>query len=69
MSLFGSLFSGVSSLNAQSTAMGIISDNISNVNTVGFKSTASRFATLVTTAATDTTFTPGGVQSRPFALV
>lgn len=69
MSLFGSLFSGVSALNAQSQAMGIISDNIANVNTVGYKGTASRFSTLVTTAATETKFTPGGVQARPFALV
>lgn len=69
MSLFGSLFSGVSALNAQSQAMGIISDNISNVNTVGYKGTSSRFSTLVTSAATDTLFTPGGVQARPFALV
>jgi flagellar hook protein FlgE len=69
MSLFGSLFSGVSALNAQSQAMGIISDNISNVNTVGYKGTSSRFSTLVTSAATETNFTPGGVQARPFALV
>ena len=33
MSLFGSLFSGVSGLNAQSRAMGMISDNIANVST------------------------------------
>jgi len=69
MSLFGSLFSGVSALNAQSTAMGIISDNISNLNTVGYKATTTQFSTLVTTAATDTSFTPGGVRSKPVALV
>ncbi len=69
MSLFGALFSGVSALKAQSQAMGIIADNISNVNTDGYKGTKSRFSTLVTTAATDTQFTPGGVQARPFALV
>ncbi len=69
MSLFGSLFSSVSALNAQSTAMGIISDNISNVNTVGYKATNARFSTLVTGSATDTSFSPGGVQARPVALV
>ena len=37
MSLFGSLFSGVSGLTAQSQAMGMISDNVSNVNTVSYK--------------------------------
>jgi flagellar hook protein FlgE len=69
MSLFGALFSGVSGMSAQSTALGIISDNISNVNTVGYKGTQARFATLVTESATDNSFTPGGVQSRPYALV
>ena len=43
MSLYGSLFSGVSGLAATSTAMGIISDNISNVNTQGYKATTARF--------------------------
>ena len=52
MSLFGSLFSGVSGMAAQSTAMGVISDNISNVNTVGYKGTSTRFSTLVTGQAT-----------------
>ena len=37
MSLFGSLFTGVSALSAQSQAMGMISNNIANVNTNGFK--------------------------------
>ncbi|HEC90157.1 MAG TPA: hypothetical protein ENI55_00670, partial [Alphaproteobacteria bacterium] len=36
MSLFGALSSGVSGLTAQSSAMGAISDNITNVNTVGY---------------------------------
>ena len=36
MSLYGSMFSGVSGLNAQSQALGMISDNISNVITVGY---------------------------------
>jgi len=69
MSLFGSLFSSVSALAAQSQAMGIISDNISNVNTTGYKGTSARFETLVTAAATDTTFSPGGVRTRPLALI
>lgn len=69
MSLYGSLFSGVSGLAATSTAMGIISDNISNVNTQGYKATTARFSTLVTAGATENTFTPGGVRSKPVALV
>ncbi|MGD9536949.1 MAG: flagellar hook protein FlgE [Alphaproteobacteria bacterium] len=69
MSLFGSLFSGVSGLNAQSTAMGIISDNIANVNTVGYKATQSRFSTLVTQSATENSYSSGGVRAAPYALV
>ena len=69
MSLFGSLFSGVSALNAQSQAMSMISDNISNVNTIGYKASTARFETLVTTSPTDTNFTHGGVRSRTLALV
>jgi len=63
MSIFGALFSGVSGLNANAQAMGTISDNISNVNTTGYKRTETRFKNFVTTPATATFYTPGGVQS------
>ena len=69
MSLFGSLFSGVSSLSAQSQSMGIISDNISNVNTIGYKATSARFETLITVPPTSTSYAPGGVRGRPFPLI
>ena len=36
MSLFGAMNAGVSGLAAQSSAMAAISDNITNVNTVGY---------------------------------
>jgi flagellar hook protein FlgE len=65
MSIFGAMFSGVTGLNAQSQALGMIADNISNVNTVGYKGTTAQFFTLVTQAASRTTFTPGGVSSSP----
>ena len=67
MSLFGALFSGVAGLNANAHAMGIIADNIANVNTVGYKESDARFATLVTESATATRYTPGGVISTPLA--
>jgi flagellar hook protein FlgE len=63
------MFSGVSALNAQSQSLGMISDNISNVDTVGYKGSVSRFATLVTTAASKTTYSPGGVQSNTTQLI
>ncbi|RCK30181.1 flagellar hook protein FlgE [Thalassospira xiamenensis] len=69
MSLFGAMISGVSGLNAQSQNLGVISDNISNLNTVGYKGTVGRFSTLVTESATDTRYTPGGVRFHPTALI
>ena len=48
MSLFGALKTGVTGLTAQSSAMSIISDNIANVNTVGYKAGSASFSTLVT---------------------
>ena len=64
MSLYGALLSGVSGLNAQSQALGMVSDNISNVNTVGYKKVDASFSTLVT-RQTPGTYAPGGVRSAP----
>ncbi|HEX9465861.1 MAG TPA: flagellar hook-basal body complex protein [Alphaproteobacteria bacterium] len=69
MSLTGALLSGVSGLQAQSNAMGIISDNIANLNTVGYKKSNGTFSTLVVNSAATTTYSPGGVQSGRFALI
>jgi flagellar hook protein FlgE len=62
MSLYGAMFSGVSALNAHSQALGMISDNISNVNTVGYKTSEAAFSTLVT-RQTGNFYAPGGVRS------
>jgi flagellar hook protein FlgE len=64
MSLFGSLFSGVSGLTAQSQAMGMISDNVSNVDTVSYKGAAPKFSTLVTRSAAVSTYSPGGARAN-----
>ena len=66
MSIYGGMFSGVSALAAQSQAFGIISDNIANVNTVGYKDSKARFQTLVTESIANTRYSPGGVLARPF---
>lgn len=62
MSIFGAMQSGISGLAAQSSAMGAISDNISNVNTVGYKNTNVAFQTLVTKQVSTNSYSPGGVQ-------
>lgn len=65
MTINGALFSGVSGLAAQGQALGIISDNISNVSTVGYKENSANFATLVTAPATINSYSPGGVRTKP----
>lgn len=62
MSIFGAMQSGISGLAAQSTAMGAVSDNIVNVNTVGYKGTNVAFQTLVTKQVSTSRYSPGGVQ-------
>lgn len=60
MSLYGGLSSAVSGLRAQANKIGIISDNISNVNTVGYKRGDGTFETLVTGSGNGA-YAPGGV--------
>jgi len=49
MSLVSALFTGVSGLSGQSQAMEVLGDNISNVNTVGFKSSRPVFGDILST--------------------
>lgn len=69
MSLYGALYAGVGGLKAQGTKMGIISDNIANVNTTGYKATKAAFQTLVVNAAGSVSYSPGGVIANSVQLV
>jgi len=51
MSLYGAMMTGVAGLSANSTALSVASSNIANVNTVGYKTATSEFATLLASAA------------------
>ncbi len=62
MSLFGSLFTGVSGLGAQSQATAMIANNIANINTTGFKRSEASFFSLVTTEGRSSKFSPGTVS-------
>ncbi len=62
MSLFGSLYTGVSGLSAQSQSTAMISNNIANVNTVGFKRSEAAFYSLVTTEGRSSRYSPGTVS-------
>lgn len=69
MSVLGALFSGASGLTANSNALGMIADNIANVNTIGYKATTPRFSTLVTETTAVTSYSAGGVFASPQSLV
>ncbi len=69
MSLYGALYSSVSGIQAQGTAIGIISDNISNVNTVGYKAGSHYFSTLVTNSGSTVAYSPGGVRAQNRQLI
>lgn len=64
MSLFSALTVAVNGLNAQSQAMGNISDNLSNSNTIGYKRIDTRFESLVTQSSSSFN-DPGGVKASP----
>lgn len=64
MSLYGALFGGVSGLAGQSAKMGIVSDNIANVNTVGYKESEAMFETLVVNNNSAGSYSTGGVRNE-----
>ena len=63
MSLSSALNSAVLGLNAQSTSLGVISGNISNSETVGYKDSSTSFSSLVTTPGSTTTGYSNGVTT------
>lgn len=63
MSLNSAMLAGVSGLAANSSALAAISDNISNVNTIGYKRSQSDFATIVTSHPAQGTYSAGGVMT------
>ena len=64
MGLFGSLFTGVSALFAQSQNTAIISNNIANISTTGFKRSEAAFESLVTSESRLSTYSPGTVVAN-----
>jgi flagellar hook-basal body protein len=64
MSLYGALYTGVTGLSTQGQKIGIISDNIANVNTVGYKEAEAQFKTLVVNSGTKSVYSPGGVRNE-----
>ena len=63
-SLFSALTTAVAGLDAQSSSIGNISDNLANSETVGYKAVGTEFEELVTSSSA-TVNNPGGVTSTP----
>lgn len=68
MSINSAMLAGVTGLTANSQALAAISDNIANVNTVGYKRAQANFQTLVTGRSATAAYSAGGVaaQTRRF---
>jgi len=68
MSINSAMLAGVTGLVSNSQALAAISDNIANVNTVGYKRSQANFQTLVTPRASTAAYAAGGVtaQTRRF---
>ena len=64
MSLFGAMTTALSGLSSQSAALGNISDNIANSQTVGFKRVDTNFVDYITTSSA-TENAPGSVVAQP----
>ncbi len=67
MSLYSALYAGVSGLSAHASAMATVADNITNINTVGYKGTEAQFRTLVTDGRGGSSYSAGGVAAAPIS--
>lgn len=63
MSIFGTMKTAVSGMNAQANRLGTVGDNIANSSTVGYKRSSTAFSTLVL-PSTKGSYTSGGVGSN-----
>jgi flagellar hook protein FlgE len=62
MSLSGALSSAISGLSAQSQALAMVSDDLANATTTGYKTNTAMFDDLVTNVLNSTQYSSGGVQ-------
>ncbi|RXT28389.1 flagellar hook protein FlgE [Rhizobium leguminosarum] len=62
MSIFGSMKTAVSGMNAQANRLSTVADNIANVNTTGYKAVSTSFSSLVLPSSGGN-YNSGGVQT------
>lgn len=63
MSINSALLAGVSGLSANSASLAAISQNIANVNTIGYKRTQSEFQTVINSQSQGAGYSAGGVMA------
>ncbi len=64
MSINGAMLAGVSGLASNAAALSSISQNIANVNTIGYKRVATEFSTVVNTQSQGVSYSAGGVKAN-----
>ena len=69
MSINSAMLAGAAGMRANASTLAAISDNIANVNTVGYKRLRSDFTSLLNSQNGATTYSAGGVMSRSTPLM
>ena len=69
MSINSAMLAGAAGMRANASALAALSDNIANVNTVGYKRLRNDFTALLTSQNRATTYSAGGVMSQSSALM
>jgi flagellar hook protein FlgE len=69
MSINSAMLAGASGMRANASALAAISDNIANVNTVGFKRLRNDFTALLNTQNPSTKYSAGGTAARSSAIM
>ncbi|HOY77505.1 MAG TPA: flagellar hook protein FlgE [Hyphomonadaceae bacterium] len=69
MSINSAMLAGASGMRANSSALAAISDNIANVNTVGYKRLRNDFTSLLNSRNSQPTYSAGGVMSHSSPLM
>jgi flagellar hook protein FlgE len=69
MSINSAMLAGTAGMRANASALAAISDNIANVNTVGYKRVRSDFIALLNSQAGQTTYNAGGVIATSSSLM
>jgi flagellar hook protein FlgE len=69
MSINSAMLAGVSGLLANSSSLAAISDNIANVNTVGYKRSSANFSSMVTSQSKNGSYSAGGVGAKTHQFI